>query len=319
MSHDFYSEFWDQKYGINFKSLENNIPKTFVKAKLLKLGKKSELAKNKHKDWIKSLNLTEECDIIKSLGISEVKTFNEHLNHSYLLEINFKLKKSYISKDDEDFYVVNNPICKDKVFKVPLIRPSSWKGALRFSAIKNVLEKEGQKKVNARITLFKLFGNGNKNIKDFLDEQFGDKLKKEYENKLEKVYGEEKQNLRGQLVFYPSFFDQISLDVVTPHDRKTKTPAKGPIYFETVPSDTIGTFYLLYFPFDLIHEKEKINVERTENLEFLIDSIIDMFLKYGFGAKTTSGYGIAEINNIKINGKDYGNDFNKAFEGIKNE
>lgn len=319
MSHDFYGEFWDRKHGINFRNLENNIPKILVRAKLLKIGKNSEKAKNEHKRWIKSLNLSKECDLIKSLGISEVTGINEHLSHSHIFKIDFKLKRSYISKDDEEFYIIDNPVCKDKVFKAPLVRPSSWKGALRFSAMKNVLEKEDQEKVNARIRLFKLFGNEKKNMKDFLGEQFGDELKKEYEMKLKKVYGEEKLNLKARLVFYPTFFDQIGLDVITPHDRKTKTPVKGPIYFETVPPETTGTFYLLYFPFDLIDNKEKINVERNENLNFLIDSIIDMFTKYGFGAKTTSGYGIAEVTNIEINGKSYGNDFNKAFEGIKNE
>jgi len=319
MSYDFYSEFWNRKYGINFGKLEHNVPSIFVRAKLLKLAKKPGNAKNKHKKWIKSLNLSEECDLIKNLGILEVAGIDEHLSPSHIFRIDFKLKKSYISKDDEEFYIVDNPICKDKIFKTPLVRPSSWKGALRYSALKTVLgKKEDLKKVNTRIIMFRLFGKEKKNMKDFLDEQFGE-LKDKYENKLKEIYNDKNPNLRGRLVFYPTFFDQIGLDVITPHNRETKTPAKGPIYFETVPSESTGTFYLLYFPFDLIDKKEKINVEKNEDLNFLIDSIEGMLTKYGFGAKTTSGYGIAEVTGIEINGKSYGSDFNKAFEGMKNE
>jgi CRISPR-associated protein Cmr2 len=60
-------------------------------------------------------------------------------------------------------------------------------------------------------------------------------------------------NLRGRLVFYPTFFDEVNLDVITPHDRKTKTPSRGPIYFETVPLKKRGKIvFLIYYIFPLI-------------------------------------------------------------------
>lgn len=218
---------------------------------------------------------------------------------SKFIKIKFTLKKPYISQDDEEFYIIDNPICKEKIFQTPLVRPSSWKGALRYSAMKNVLgKKDDLEKVNNRIIMLRLFGNEKETMKEFLDDQF-EELKNEYKKKLKEIYNDENPNLRGRLVFYPTFFDQIGLDVITPHDRETKTPAKGPIYFETVPPETTGTFHLLYFPFDLIDKEEKINAEQKEDLNFLIDSIIDMFTKYGFGAKTTSGYGIVK-NEIKF-------------------
>lgn len=36
-----------------------------------------------------------------------------------------------------------------------------------------------------------------------------------------------------------------------------------------------------------------------------------MLTKYGFGAKTTSEYGVAEIKRIEVNGKDCGTDWSK--------
>ncbi|OPY19715.1 MAG: RAMP superfamily protein [Methanobacterium sp. PtaU1.Bin097] len=288
MGYDFYTELDNQRIK------KDNVPNHFVRLKLLKLEKNRKV-KEKYKNMIKFINLSEEYDLIKSLGISEIKRINADLNHSYLFKIDFKLKKSYISKDDEEFYIIDNPICKDKVFKTPLVRPSSWKGALRYSAMRNVLGKEGLEKVNARIIMLRLFGNEKKKMTNFLDKEFG-KLNSGYKKKVEGIYHDKNPNLRGRLVFYPTFFDEVNLDVITPHDRKTKTPSRGPIYFETVPLKKRGKnciFNLLYFPFDLIGKKNT-NNEINSDLTFLIDSISDMFIKHGFGAKTTSGYGIVK-------------------------
>ena len=62
-----------------------------------------------------------------------------------------------------------------------------------------------------------------------------------------------------------SFFDKISLDVITPLSRETKTPVRGrgPIYFEIVPENTKGIFRLLYYPFDLIAKGEFDKIKRN--------------------------------------------------------
>jgi CRISPR-associated protein Cmr2 len=63
---------------------------------------------------------------------------------------------------------------------------------------------------------------------------------------------EEEQNFsRGRLIFFPTFFNNISLEVINPHDRKTRAGTL-PIYIESVPEGTEGNFSLLYIPFDLI-------------------------------------------------------------------
>ena len=315
MGYDFFADFWNEKHGIDFYNLNNNVFHPFVKFKLLKLANEPKKAKKKYKNDIKSLNLNKEFKLMKNLEISKVKNFNKF---SQLLKVDFKLKKAYISKDDEEFYIGDNPICKDKVFKVPQVRPSSWKGALRYASMKSILDKNGEEKVDSRINSLRLFGNEKNKMKQFLDEQFGNNLKNKYEKKLEELYGDDDPSLRGRLTFYPTFFYRISLDVITPHNRENKAPkdSMGPLNFETVPPRIKGTLSLCYFPFDLIG-KENIDKEINEDLNFLKDLIIDMFTKYGFGAKTTSGYGTAKIVNIEINGKDYGNDFNRAFEGMK--
>jgi CRISPR-associated protein Cmr2 len=53
---------------------------------------------------------------------------------SWFLQFTFTLAKPYISKDDNPFYIIDNPIVRDKVFRLPMVRPTSWKGNL-YSAL----------------------------------------------------------------------------------------------------------------------------------------------------------------------------------------
>ena len=54
---------------------------------------------------------------------------------SWFLQFEFKLAKPWLSKDEDPFYVTDavNPVRKDKVFKIPVMAGSSWKGLLRWA------------------------------------------------------------------------------------------------------------------------------------------------------------------------------------------
>lgn len=155
-----------------------------------------------------------------------------------------------------------------------------------------------------RAKLIRLFGNEKDNVEEYLDNIFNEKYQPDNPEKktseefldyiVKKGYVGKEGNGRGRLIFYPTFFDQIGLDVIAPHDRETKTPARGPIYFETVPENRSGVFSLLYFPFDLVGNDEKLRKEAPKDLEILKEAIPAMLTKYGFGAKTTAGYGVIE-------------------------
>ncbi|WP_457753982.1 RAMP superfamily CRISPR-associated protein [Thermococcus sp.] len=239
--------------------------------------------------------------------------------HSIYIQIKFMLKRPYLSRDDEDFYIIDNPIVKDKVFKLPMIRSTTWKGALRFAALK-VFEEElnREKWKETREKIFRLFGNEKDNFENYLNYLISNKIKNtqedvdnEWKTHLrERGYITEKiESFRGRLIFYPTFFDKMSLEVITPLRRDTKTPAMGPIYFEIVPESAIGVFRLLYYPFDLIAKGEfdRIKREAEEDMEFLAKSLRKMFYEIGFSAKKTSGFGTVEKiqkENIKIVPKD---------------
>ncbi len=98
----------------------------------------------------------------------------------------------------------------------------------------------------------------------------------------------------GRLHLFPTFFTKKSLEIINPHDRERRV-GTTPILMESVPKDTKGLFTLLYVPFDLIGKEEKeIKKQVAEHIHLISDGLKGMFLTYGFGAKTSSGHGIAK-------------------------
>jgi CRISPR-associated protein Cmr2 len=180
---------------------------------------------------------------------------------SFALHFTFTLAKPYLSRDDANLHLLDNPVKKEWIFKLPYISASQWKGTLRY-------------------TLWQLG-------------------KKEDNQQIQRLFGQARENESGQagrLYSYPTFFERIDLELINPHDRKTGT-GTIPILLESVPIDTTGSFTLLYFPFDRIGKEEKeTRQEVMTDLKLLIEGIQAMLTIYGFGAKTSSGFGLARDN-----------------------
>lgn len=270
---DFYVEgernsFW------NIKLLSKSVQYTKNKK-----GKYQD-AKNKYQNELcKSYDyfILNELKSLDILGLYkpdiEVKNL---LRYSLFVQFKFKLKKPFHSNDDDDFYIIENRITKEHVFKIPMMRASSWKGNLRSTIIKiNKIEKDAEDS-NIIQRLFGYTTETGKNQK------------------------------KGRLFFYPTYFDQIGLEVISPHDRSTKT-VKNPILYEVAPKGSSGFFSLLYIPFDLIRVENPNLEEIKEDYNQISDAIKKMMTTYGFGAKTSSGYGVVEekIENCKVNKNSY--------------
>lgn len=180
---------------------------------------------------------------------------------SFYIQFEFKLLKPYISRDDNQFYIVDNPIVRDKVFRYPMVRSTAWKGSFRHA-----LWQLGRQEEDEQIQ--RLFGMAN-------DEKPDD-------------------GKRGRLYFYPTFFTQTSLEVINPHDRERRV-GKNPILMESVPIGTKGRFTLLYIPLDRIGQNEtETSRQIFADLQLVADGLQTMFTIYGFGAKTSSGFGLAD-------------------------
>lgn len=250
--------------------------------------------------------------ILEAIGLQEVP--RSLPTGSIFVSFKFTLQKPLIIGGDEGLYPKDNPIAKDKVFKIPYIPSSSWKGNLRWVTTKLLADqiREGRFSANKgsmfeeRAKLVRLFGNEKDNVSEFLckiiaqvvhqkeDSDTIQKIEDEFQDFLYKkdYLTRDIEGRRGRLNLYSTFFGCLSLDIINPHDRKTRT-GKVPIQFEVIPvSEGKGLFKLLYFPFDLIGKSHLIR-EIPEDWELILKSLKEMFIAYGFSAKKTSGYGVA--------------------------
>lgn len=199
--------------------------------------------------------------------------------YSFSLIFTFRLAKPYISKDDNTFYIVDNPIVRDKASRLPMVQPSAWKGSLRHALWRLGARCDGEKY---------------------------------HDDRVKRMFGKTKSDDEGQagrLFFYPTFFSKISLEIINPHDRVRRV-GKNPILFESVPEGALGRFTLLYVPFDRVGNDETdperklkpLPEEIIEDLILLSEGLQAMFILYGFGAKTSSGFGSVE-DKLPVEGK----------------
>ncbi|PXF59760.1 MAG: hypothetical protein C4B59_10680 [Candidatus Methanogaster sp.] len=230
---------------------------------------------------------------------------------SWAISFKFKLQKPYLSKDDTDFYILDNPVRKEWVFQVPYIAPSQWKGALRAAMVRQLVEESGslsdEEFAILRFRLTLLFGDEKgeepgviKDLAKYLDGAKSTEASHRYRQEVRKHFptkddeSESFPHHAGNLHFYTTYFTKISMEVINPHDRETGAGTL-PIYFESVPAGADGVFTLLYVPVDCIGIKDDAETEKqsAEMLCLVAEGVEAMLAEYGFGAKTSSGFGTA--------------------------
>lgn len=221
--------------------------------------------------------------------------------YSTFLQFQFTLAKPYISRDDEIFHINDNPVRKDKTFKIPMVAGTAWKGHLRWTATHLMVlrfraSNDMEHLAEERFRLTRLFGDEvgegeNRALAKYLDD-LNQEVAGRYRQKVREYFGLAGNgplpNHAGWLRFYPTFFDRISLEVINPHDRETRT-GKHPIYFESVPARATGTVSLLYVPLGAVDQ----SMARAD-LQTVAEAIQKMMCTYGFSAKKSSGFGEAE-------------------------
>jgi len=244
---------------------------------------------------------------IEALGLDKPnpKIVEALVPGSFCLTFKLRLARPLLSKDDEPFHICDNPMRKDPVFRVPMMSPSGWKGCLRSAAVRLLAEQAGSLTdpdfANARLRLTALFGNergvdakesDRSRWQEYLDKAGGLEAAALYRTMLKERSAT--GFLAGRLRFFPTFFDDLAIEVINPHDR-TKKAGKLPIYFECVPDGATGTFTLLYVPFDLVEQLEPgLRRRVADDLEMVAPALRAMLSLYGFGAKTSSGYGVID-------------------------
>lgn len=213
------------------------------------------------------------------------------------LQIDFELRTPWYSKDDRVFHVLDNPVRKDRVFGVPFMAASSWKGMLRWACrmqagLREYLEQHGGRMDNWQDPdwILHLFGN-------------------------EK--GEEEDFHQGALVFYPTWFNRIGFEVINPHSRARRAGTQ-PIYYEVVPLGAKGALSLLYAPWPGMEPTAK----PRDWLLKLLEAIETLLTTYGISAKRTVGWGTVRIEQWQAFHKNHGTttakDHNTLWQAIQN-
>ena len=294
---------------------------------------KNELVSFKNKD----INIKDTEKFTKILSKREAqKSVKNLLPGSFILQILLQLESPYFSRDDENFYLIDNPILKEKVFKNPMIRGSGWKGAISSSFVELINEASGlSEKRNLIKSYLRIFGTGSedfrkleqglkkylknqnktlsvKEIASFLLFDLGIKLDKDLIEALNKdpmeavekvLWSEVKndknipvylQSHKGRAVFYPTYFDKLSLEIINPHNRQTRA-GTNPIHYEVVPKDTKGLLQLVYIPHDgILTKAEDLKKEVEADLKNLRRAV-QKVSENGVGAKTKLGWGQFKI------------------------
>lgn len=173
---------------------------------------------------------------------------------SFLLRVPFRLRKPYLSKDDTTFHLLDNPVRKEKIFQIPMVAATGWKGALR-AALWQLSYREDHE-----VTI-RLLGNPR----------------------------ESDAGQAGRLHFFATFFDKIGLEVINPHSRQSGVGERGPILMECVPQGAKGELLVLYVPFGTSDPHQI-----ATDLEITAQGLQAMLTTYGFGAKISSGFGVVE-------------------------
>ncbi len=255
---------------------------------------------------------------------------NSLIPFSFILYGELKLSSPYFSRDDDDFYLIQNPCLKEKAFKVPMIRGSGWKG---------VIAKAAKDLINEDFSWFssyvRVFGTGSKEYRGLIDDlvrdknitdnlikyllfELGKKLTKEdiksiKENPKNYLKGLNdnftKESIgktpflnihKGRAIFYPTYFAKLSLEIINPHSRKTRA-GTNPIHYELVPKDAEGILQIDYIPHDGILTAEGILKQEVEkDIKFLTECI-EKTAENGVGAKTKLGWGKFDFTEKSIN------------------
>jgi len=321
-----------------FSSIDTtkDFPLAFLKEKVLKSSSKIFKINNSENNPDNPIQKIQNISGIIT-DKNNIKNLIEKLpKYSFTVWVKFRLLEQYFSRDDDEFYIIQNPILKETAFKVPMVRGSSWKGALA-GAFKKILNDKDNNKSEIIESYLRIFGAGSDSIKviesylrekpnsledfrnkvlEFILFELGMKVTKDYIDEIKAENNEDKliqklqekisqkikkndlpiefQTHKGKAIFYPTYFNKLSLEIINPHDRR-KRAGTVPIHYEVVPSGTEEILQVVYIPFDgVLKRDDELGKEAEKDLKLLCKAI-EILSNEGIGAKTKLGWGRFEM------------------------
>lgn len=177
-----------------------------------------------------------------------------------VFQIKWKLATPFFSRADLELDAADNPICRDTLSGQPILRASGAKGMLAH---------------RLRAT--------DAQMSDFL---LGPEVSP----------GETHEGFCGRLVFGDVLFDKVDLDVFSPHER-IRGVADHPVTFEVVPAGATAEWSIAFWervPGELDSEAAR------KILGTVFNSLSELLQDFGFSAKRTSGYGLANMQSLEV-------------------
>jgi len=249
------------------------------------ITKPNHRGQGKHKDLAVPLT-------VKSLGLyhanrSKEEALQSFPQYSARLLLHFKLISPLLSRDDEPFYLIDNPARKDHIFKSPYLSAASVKG-LSADAYQRAFpvdnwsalgEKDADRTHAYRlhdghaVRLFGLADDGVEHSENISSHQ------------------------QGRLRFSPVWFQKLQFLVLNP--KKEETAQGGvPIQFEAVAAEQLGCIEVLYFnPNGSENSNEK---TVREDLARWLASVASWWPLLGLGGKRLAGYGQIAIESVTL-------------------
>ncbi len=188
------------------------------------------------------------------------------------LELGFRLLSPLLTRDDDPFYLFDNPVRKDHIFGAPFLAAASVKGlcadAYRRAFSDQPVAASIEQWRGADAHALRLFGIADDGLKQ------GSRV--------------------GRLHFFPVWFDLVQFLVMNPRDPKSGT-GKLPIQFEAVaPVDDKGHAVggkLAAFYFNPLGGTDKTATDAITDVARFIAACAAWLPVLGLGGKRLAGYG----------------------------
>ena len=205
--------------------------------------------------------------------------------YSARLLLKFHLLTPLLTKDDDPFYLFDNPTRKDHLLGLPYLSAASLKGLSAdayqraFPGTTPWTELSDSKKDPDRTRAFRYADPHAKRLFGIADD------------------GAHIESEKGRLHFSPVWFNQLQLLVMNPGNPATAI-GTVPIQFEAIAPDQSGVLEVVYFNPHGIKDSDEATVRA--DLARWLAAVATWWPALGLGAKRLAGYGAIQIESVEL-------------------
>lgn len=210
--------------------------------------------------------------------------------YSARLLLKFHLLTPLLTKDDDPFYLFDNPARKDHLLGLPYLSAASVKGLSvdayqrAFPGQKPWIELSDSNKDPDRTRIFRYNDPHARRLFGIADDGV-------------KIENEKGRSEKGRLHFSPIWFEKLQLLVMNPGDPTTAMGTQ-PIQFEAIAPGQTGLLEVVYFNPYGVKDSDEATVRA--DLARWLAAVATWWLALGLGAKRLAGYGAIRIEGVEL-------------------